>query len=122
MTGGYNILAHLMGAYPELSIFRRFGALNARNILYFQAELTDLENKLHAAEKADLESGHVDRKIYSRDWRTLSESVDAADGNGSQWEIFLRIREKLREYSTSVVGFIQIKQKFDTAQTQRYFN
>ena len=122
MTGGYNILAHLMGAYPELSIFRRFGALNARNILYFQAELADLENKLHAAEKADLESGHVDRKIYSRDWRTLSESVDAADGNGSQWEIFLRIREKLREYSTSVVGFIQIKQKFDTAQTQRYFN
>jgi hypothetical protein len=99
MTGGYDILAHLMGAYPELSIFRRFGALNARNVLYLQAELTDLETKLLQAEKVDLESGHVDRKIYSRDWRTLSESVDATNGDGTQWTIFLRIREKLREYS-----------------------
>jgi hypothetical protein len=101
MTGGYNILAHLMGAYPELSIFRRFGALNARNILYLQAELTDLETKLLQAEKADLESGHVNRKIYSRDWRTLSESVDVADGDSTQWKIFLRMREKLHEYSKS---------------------
>ncbi|KAF2034883.1 hypothetical protein EK21DRAFT_50114, partial [Setomelanomma holmii] len=84
---GYNILAHLMGAYPELSIFRRFGALNARNILYLQAELTDLETKLLQAEKVDPESGHINRKIYSRDWRTLSASVDVADGDGTQWRI-----------------------------------
>lgn len=101
MTGGYNVLAHLMGAYPELSVFRRFGALNARNILYLQAELTHLETKLLNAEKADLESGHINRKIYSRDWRTLSESVDALDEDGTQWKIFLRTREKLREYSAS---------------------
>ena len=91
MTGGYNVLAHLMGAYPPLSIFRRFGALNARNILYLQAELVDLEAQLLQAEKADEESGHVDRKIYSRDWRTLSESVDNVERDDTQWKIFLRV-------------------------------
>lgn len=99
MSAGYSILASLMGAYPEVAIFRRFGAINARNLLYLQAELTALEKKLLDAEKADLESGHPDRSIYSRDWRTLAESIEAPDGDGSQWQIFLRLREKLREYS-----------------------
>jgi hypothetical protein len=40
---GYPKLSRLMAFYPEVAIFRRFGALNAENLLYLQAELQDLE-------------------------------------------------------------------------------
>jgi hypothetical protein len=39
---GYTKLAIQMGQYSEMAIFRRFGALNAQNLLYLQAELVQL--------------------------------------------------------------------------------
>jgi hypothetical protein len=50
---GYSVLAEQMGKFPQLGIFHNFGALNARNILYLQAELTYLEQRLIAMEKRD---------------------------------------------------------------------
>ncbi len=43
---GYTALALLMGRVPEVAIFRRFSTLNARNLLYLQAELVQLEDDL----------------------------------------------------------------------------
>jgi hypothetical protein len=43
---GYPMLAAYMGLTPETNIFRRFSILNARNLLYLQAELTNLEEAL----------------------------------------------------------------------------
>ncbi|PMD29525.1 hypothetical protein L207DRAFT_538709 [Hyaloscypha variabilis F] len=40
---GYARIATLMGRSPELGIFRGFKMLNAQNLLYLQAELTQLE-------------------------------------------------------------------------------
>jgi hypothetical protein len=42
--------------------------------------------------------------LYSRDWWTLKESgeAEAEEGNdGRQWELVLKIRKKLKEYSES---------------------
>ncbi|KAL9109279.1 MAG: hypothetical protein Q9227_006034 [Pyrenula ochraceoflavens] len=108
MTAGYSVLSFLMGAYPEVAIFRRFGSMNARNILYLQAELTSLEKQLSDAEKADLESDHPDRSIYSRDWRTLAESIEAPEDDSLQWRIFLKIREKLHEYNAAILQQVHL--------------
>jgi len=43
---GYPKLAGQIELCPETAIFRRFGALNAENLLYFQAELVWLETEL----------------------------------------------------------------------------
>jgi hypothetical protein len=43
---GYTKLASVMGKNPELAIFRRFSALNAKNLLYLQAEHVNLEARL----------------------------------------------------------------------------
>lgn len=94
---GYLRLALIMGAYPEVGVFRQFGALNAQNLLYLQAELTCLENELHRQEKSDLESGNQERSTYGRDWQTLAEPIDS--NANQQWKLFLKIREKLNEYS-----------------------
>jgi hypothetical protein len=96
---GYSKLASMMGPHPELAIFRRFGTLNAHNLLYLQAELVHLEHRLHQCVKSDAESGHIDRTIYDRDWQSLSESKLMPDGNAEQWETALKIRSTLKEYS-----------------------
>jgi hypothetical protein len=96
---GYTKLASLMGAHPEVAISRRFGSLNAQNLLYLQAELVKLELKLQRCAQEDAESGHVDRSIYDRDWQTLHESSLASGGSPEQWQTMLEIRRVLKEYS-----------------------
>ena len=98
---GYAKLASLMGAYPEVAIFRRFGALNAQNLLYLQAELASLEKDLWACAAEDNASNDPDRAVHSTDWYTLSQSVTGGsekEGSGRQWQTVLEVRKKLKEY------------------------
>ncbi|KAH7134895.1 hypothetical protein B0J11DRAFT_517159 [Dendryphion nanum] len=119
---GYPMLAERMGYLPSSKIFRRFSALNARNLLYIQAELSLLESDLHVQEKADKEPGAVGSNTwqYSTDYRYLlnsARSSSEAPGASStkfqakgsventsafQIELIQQIRAKLKEYSTSL--------------------
>ena len=96
---GYRRLSAFMGTFPEAAIFPRFADLNARNILYLQTELLWLEDQLGKLDKADAESGDIDRQEYSRNWRLLTCAGTAEDGSSDQWRLFLRIRTVLDQYS-----------------------
>ena len=99
---GYAKLGLLMGEYPELAIFRRYAALNAQNILYLQAELAHLESEFRKFAQEDEISNIEKRRDYSKDWYSLQRSISnpgVEDDNG-QWKTFLKIRAKLKEYST----------------------
>ena len=92
---GYAKLASLMGAHPEVGILRRFGALNAQNLLYLQAELVNLESEFRTISDNS-------RQIDSRDWFSLSISKNDTNDEGSvgdQWRVALMIRDRLKEYS-----------------------
>lgn len=97
MTEGYPKLAVLQGTYPQLGIYRRFATLNARNLLYYQAELVDLEERLDKETLEDLKATEEKRKSHSRDWYSLSKTADGVPTH--QWDIMLKIREKLLQYS-----------------------
>ena len=98
---GYPHLAELQGTYAPLSIYRRFSILNARNLLYLQAELVNLEKKLEVYTVQDIESGEEGKKRYARNWYFLSRKIDGSP-NCAQWHTMLAIREKLKEYSTYI--------------------
>lgn len=100
---GHAKVAALMGAYPEVAIFRRFAAMNAQNLLYLQAELIELERKLKMYATEDANSKHPKRILYSRHWLSLSGSINNPehDDCDKQWNIILTIRERLKEYSRS---------------------
>ena len=114
---GYAKLGSLMGAHSEFAIVRRFGSLNAENLLYLQAELVSLEHDLRIAQAEDNHSNHPDRARYSRDWYSLSRSINANDdlgpsesrpkdrGREKQWKIILQIREKLKDYSWCTTSY-----------------
>ena len=100
MTGAYDKLATFMNE-TEHTMVRKYRHLAARDLLYLQAELCDLNleyNKI-AQKDADAKDGD-ERKIYDREWWFLKESKERGFG-GKQWEQQLKIREKLREYCKS---------------------
>jgi hypothetical protein len=94
---GYPRLAALQGTYPQLGIYRRFTTLNARNLLYLQAELVDLETCLDEYTKEDCASKDARKKLHNKNWYFLSQGNDGVPD--SQWHTMLCVREKLKEYS-----------------------
>ena len=95
LIAGYPKLAGQMGLLPEAAIFRTFSALNARNLLYLQAELTTLEKELILCEKQD--SKDVAKK-YAIDWFWLEQSKFEPE-SAKQHDLVLQMRMKLKEYS-----------------------
>jgi len=97
---GYPALAGVM-AHPGMSIFKRFAALNARNLLYMQAEILLLERELDVIAGYDhTQNDDPTAKTYATSCEALMESVEK--GNGMQWEKILNLREKLDAYSKQV--------------------
>ena len=99
LQDGYPKLAGRMGIQPEMAMFKRFGALNARNLLYMQSELMNLERCLKRAEMEDAMARQGDKPNYSRDfyWLRYSELVGP---DTRQLNLIKRIRDVLKEYST----------------------
>jgi len=94
---GYEKLAQLMGnshTDGHFLIFQKFEHLSARNLLYLQAEIVDLEETLAGLAAEDAASEDPERQMIARDWWALSSSKDSA-----QWEVFLQLRGKIEAYS-----------------------
>jgi len=96
-VNGYPKFAGQIEIQPELAIFRRFGYLNALNLLYFQAELTSLEEDLQRQQLEDNNSGHPRISRYAWSWYELSTSGN--NGDQTQLELIYKLRETLRQYS-----------------------
>ncbi|KAE9988541.1 hypothetical protein Vi05172_g9872 [Venturia inaequalis] len=100
VIGGYPRLATQMGLFPEVAIFKTFGDLTARNLLYLQAELLLLHGELRKAEK-------IDTKIKGRhcatDYNRLHELGNTEKEDRHQWELVLQLRAKLKEYGKPIL-------------------
>lgn len=94
---GYPKIAGQMNTQPETAIFRRFGELNAKDLLYRQAELAYLEKQLYKCEMEDSGSTVGAKPYYAISWYWLSHSM--ADGDAKQLDLVLKIRKCIKEYS-----------------------
>ena len=94
---GYPKLAAKIAVQPEAAIYRRFGALNAQNLLYFQGELMDLEERLAEQQVLDNNARKGRKSEYAKNWYCLQDSE--VDGDTEQLDLVLKIRETLKEYS-----------------------
>lgn len=94
---GYPTLASRMSLIPEIAVFRRFGALNAQNLLYLQAELQDMEQSLRNLQVRDSKSAG-EASWHSINWWYLAHAAERGS-NPEQWNLVQEIRKKLDEYS-----------------------
>ncbi|KZF22469.1 hypothetical protein L228DRAFT_246760 [Xylona heveae TC161] len=93
---GYPQLAHEVGTEPSWLIFRRFSVLNARNLLYYQAELVQLEHELNELEARS--DGKEDGESHHLEVARLMNSEPGSLGY-KQWQKVQEIRGKLEHYS-----------------------
>ncbi|MCJ1385585.1 hypothetical protein MMC17_008708 [Xylographa soralifera] len=96
LPGGYPKLADFLSRHKGFAIFRRFGALNTRNLLYLQVEILELEIELNKVEEANsIDKDHSDVLL---NWYRLKESKEGSPGK-LQYDIVMELRERLKEYN-----------------------
>jgi hypothetical protein len=92
---GYPRISAFIDSDSDTALFRRFGVLHARSLLYKQVELTELEAQLDKLDKEDAgkPGAEPDR------WK-LGHSISLKDGhmNEKRRDLMKKIDEKLEEY------------------------
>ena len=91
---GYPKVAAFENSDPSFLIYRKFGWLHTRLLLYRQAELVDLENKL----------GKLDQKTFRDDnhVKLLSKRLDFGS-SPERRDLVNKIAEKLEIYGISTI-------------------
>ncbi|KAL2845201.1 hypothetical protein BJY01DRAFT_214391 [Aspergillus pseudoustus] len=88
-------------------IFKRFDELSARNLLYLQSELADLQALQDQYDREDVKASW-EEKEGRRDWDKF-KSKASSSGNGKfpedekRMELALKIRAALREYKETIL-------------------
>jgi len=103
---GYPEVATLMGNHPELAMVRRFRGLNARNLLYLQAELVQIENDLLKCEKEDAnDKVDIRKQNFSKNFAWVLRNKK----ENKQYTLIQSMREKLKEYSEDSLLYAALK-------------
>jgi hypothetical protein len=93
---GYGLVSEFISSDADLNIFRRFLALNARNILYLQSELMELEARLEQLdEEANDRTRGNDVWAQPRSWRAIKKK------GGEYWETVERMSTCSEKYCES---------------------
>lgn len=103
-VGGYTRLAEHMSRQPQLAILRRFGALANATLLYYQAEITELEHYLKFVQDEDSQSDDERLQQYSRSWIRLSQSAERNEVGSlerQQYEAIMKLRKLMAQYRIS---------------------
>ncbi|KAF2475953.1 uncharacterized protein BDR25DRAFT_253591 [Lindgomyces ingoldianus] len=102
---GYPGLAKFMGPHFDsgMGLFKRFADLNARNLLYMQAELVNLELELNVLTHDDHTSRDPTRETYEKSVWNMAHSPDSA-----QWKKVLEIRQKVKDYNDALLQQSQL--------------
>lgn len=95
-VAGYADLAKFIASDKVFCIFRRFESLSARNLLYMQDEICELEERLRVLDKGDLQSNDPSA-LYSLHSRRDDKNVERR-------EIMRQIRVKLWRYRKYVLS------------------
>ncbi|KAL4799337.1 hypothetical protein BDV19DRAFT_385584 [Aspergillus venezuelensis] len=106
---GYPSLADFIASDRDHStfIFKRFDSLSARNLLYLQGELSELEELQNRFDLEDYRNIDPIANHGRRDWtafkqRASSQSRDYPDDK-KRMDLALEIRAKLREYKKTIL-------------------
>ncbi|KAG2415840.1 hypothetical protein HFD88_007032 [Aspergillus terreus] len=105
---GYDKVAALLSSDPGLQYFRRFATLNTKNLLYYQAQIANLEDELNdiIVDDKSLFDRYERKKNYPFSVFHLEKSL--RDDDALQWKKFLEIRELLSKYNDALLQQVQL--------------
>jgi hypothetical protein len=108
---GYVDFAEFIASDNQLSIYRRFSSLGARNLLYLQAELQLLQFELQTLDQADQAvltgSGGGEEKKAVEDaakvWECFKQQAKHNPRQAEKMRMILKLRSLMDEYRTHPV-------------------
>ncbi|KUJ16321.1 uncharacterized protein LY89DRAFT_734427 [Mollisia scopiformis] len=92
------------------TIYRRFDELSARNLLFYQAELAELEDDLKQLDDEDRVANDKTSEACQRDWRSFEIHANGVNGTEvrarekEKMELVMKIREKLEKYHAALAA------------------
>ena len=92
-------------------IYRRFERLGARNLLYIQDELAELENRLDEFDREDARQPREEKKSL-RNYSLLMDRVAEEDSDEREYQrlkLILKIRERMKEYREYTLNLLKGK-------------
>lgn len=99
----YRTFTHFIASDPELLIFRRFGHINIRNILYLQSELLALEARLKEYDEQDIADGTMDTMLSMKCWETLeARAAEDRPREAVRMKLIREIEVVTRRYSMAL--------------------
>ncbi|CAN9145643.1 unnamed protein product [Alternaria alternata] len=102
---GYPSLARFIASDRDRTtlIYKRFDELAARNLLYLQSELAELQARQRAFDQHDL-TATLGTKQCSRNFADFQKSMRADDERQKdRWKLMKDIRETLKEYREALL-------------------
>ena len=96
---GYDSLALLLGRYPELAVFRRFGSLSMKCLLFKQAEITHLEAELDVLSRRNC--ADPEKSLLAKSWYDFAQSDAPDDELNHQRGKVEEVQRKIQEYRES---------------------
>ncbi|KAI9858421.1 MAG: hypothetical protein M1813_007525 [Trichoglossum hirsutum] len=96
---GYPRLAAVMNSDDNFAIYRRFGKLQARQLLELEAELTELEEELDEMDRAHERDSDLEPNLHNRDRAESSERS----------KLMRRISERKHEYNNMLLQEHQLR-------------
>lgn len=100
---GFIAVSSKIASDPDKSttIYRTFDALSARNLIFYQAELAELEHQQKHHDEEDRnarERGEKEPILCQRDWETFVRSSQNDGREKQKMDLAMRIREVLEKY------------------------
>jgi len=102
---GYPSLAHFIASDRDRTtlIYKRYDGLAARNLLYLQSELAELQAKQRAFDQEDLTSS-LSTKQCARNYSDFEKAVQADETKQKdRWKLMKDIRVTLKEYREALL-------------------
>ena len=94
---GYPSFAEFIAKDKDAAIYRSFGNLSARSLLYQQSELHQLEWKLEELDREDAKDiDNVNAQKAARQWKHYAE--DSSDQGRARKALQAEIKVKIKEY------------------------
>src|ERR1700744_555279 len=110
---GFGSFAHFLASDHDHStaVYKSFNKLAARDLLYYQAELLELEALQDQYDREDANEAHkadclspqwLQIRQNARDWAAFKQSAQESTSQGLRWkkrmDLALKIRGTLKEY------------------------
>jgi len=100
LSKGFSAVASKIAADPDktTTIYRRFDKLSARNLLFYQAELAELEGQQEVLDSEDRNATDEYSDNCQRDWRWFEKGAKVEGREQKKMELAMRIRHTLEKY------------------------